>query len=258
MMFFTYFAICFLACCAGSICGIGGGVIIKPVLDALGAADVTTISFLSGCTVLAMTTYSLIKKKVSGISHINVQVSFPLAIGAAVGGVLGKSLFTVLTSVFEDAERVGTVQAACLFTVTGFTMMYMVLQAHIKTKNVTSKSACVGIGLLLGIISAFLGIGGGPINLMVLFYFFSMDVTLAAENSIYIIFFSQIASLISTIVTRKVPAFSPVMLIFMVGGGILGGIVGVAVMRKISKKQVNYMFIGLMVVIMCINVYNFI
>lgn len=43
------FAIAFFASTIGDICGIGGG-IIKPVMDAAGAADVVTINFLSGCT----------------------------------------------------------------------------------------------------------------------------------------------------------------------------------------------------------------
>ncbi len=48
---------------SGAICGIGGGVIIKPTLDAFGVLSVSTISFLSGCTVLAMTCYSVIKER---------------------------------------------------------------------------------------------------------------------------------------------------------------------------------------------------
>ena len=43
------FAIAFFASTIGVICGIGG-IIIKPVMDAVGAADVATINFLSGCT----------------------------------------------------------------------------------------------------------------------------------------------------------------------------------------------------------------
>jgi uncharacterized membrane protein YfcA len=46
----------FFASVIGSICGIGGGVIIKPVLDAVGLYSVSTISFMSGCIVLSMTT----------------------------------------------------------------------------------------------------------------------------------------------------------------------------------------------------------
>ena len=46
-----FFVVCFLASIVGAICGIGGGVIIKPLLDALKILDVSQISFLSGCTV---------------------------------------------------------------------------------------------------------------------------------------------------------------------------------------------------------------
>ena len=42
------FCVSFFASIAGAICGIGGGVIIKPVLDMLGLASVATISFLFG------------------------------------------------------------------------------------------------------------------------------------------------------------------------------------------------------------------
>ena len=47
-MVFIFFAVSILSCTAGSICGIGGGVIIKPVLDATGIMGVSSISFLSG------------------------------------------------------------------------------------------------------------------------------------------------------------------------------------------------------------------
>ena len=56
-----------------------------------------------------------------------------------------------------------------------------------------------------------------------------MDTKTAAENSLYIIFFSQLASLAASILTHSVPAFSVGMLCLMVGGGICGGICGRAV-----------------------------
>ena len=107
--------------------------------------------------------------------------------------------------------------------------------------------------------SSFLGIGGGPINLVVLFYFFSMDTKTTPENSLYIIFFSQIASLISSIVTKSISAFSIRMLVMMVLCGIGGGMLGRSINKKISAKKVNRLFIGLMVVIIliCINNHRF-
>lgn len=256
MIIILVLAICFFASVVGAICGIGGGVIIKPVLDAFGIMDVSTISFLSGCTVLSMTTYSVARSKLSGDSLIQPKTGFPLAVGAAIGGVVGKYLFQIVKSMSADANRVGAVQALCLLIVTFGTLIYTLRQKHIKTMIVDSAAVCVVIGLLLGIMSSFLGIGGGPINLVVLYYFFSMDTKTAAENSLYIILFSQIASLISTIVTASVPAFEVGMLLLMVCGGIAGGVVGRSVNKKIDGDTVQKLFIGLMVLIMLINVYN--
>ena len=54
MIYLIFLVVCFAASIVGAICGIGGGVIIKPVLDSFGVLDVTAISFLSGCTVLSL------------------------------------------------------------------------------------------------------------------------------------------------------------------------------------------------------------
>ena len=92
-MLFFFFVICFSASVIGAICGIGGGVIIKPILDAFHMLDDAAISFLSSSTVLSMTTYSVIKSKLSGESHIDSKIGFPLALGAAFGGLIGKWMF---------------------------------------------------------------------------------------------------------------------------------------------------------------------
>lgn len=250
------FLVCFFASVVGAICGIGGGVIIKPVLDAFGIMDVAAISFLSGCTVLSMTTYSVIKSKLSGESHIEQRTGLPLALGAAVGGLIGKWMFSFISALSPDKNKVGAIQAACLLIVTLGTLIYTVYKDRIKTHQITAPFICVLIGIFLGILSSFLGIGGGPINLVVLFFFFSMTTKVAAENSLYIIFFSQIASLLSTLVTKSVPDFRIYYLILMVIGGIGGGIAGRAMNKKIEDKTVDKLFIGLMVVIIFINIYN--
>lgn len=251
-----FFLVSFAASIVGAICGIGGGVLIKPLLDAFGALSVSTISFLSGCTVLSMSCYSVFKAKMSKESLVDAKTGTPLAIGAAVGGVAGKMMFQSIASMFADQNRVGAVQAFCLMIITFGTLIYTIKKDSIKTHQVTNAAACVLIGIVLGICSSFLGIGGGPINLVVLFFFFSMDTKTAAQNSLYIILFSQITSLINTLVTRTVPTFSFVLLILMVGGGILGGMAGRSINKKMDTNMVNKLFIGLMVIIIFINIYN--
>ena len=79
---------------------------------------------------------------------------------------------------------------------------------------------------------------------------------IAAENSLYVIFFSQIASLISTFVTGSVPDFQLGVLLLMVAGGIAGGICGRAINKKINEKTVDKLFIALMLLMIVINIYN--
>lgn len=251
-----YLLVSFLASVAGAICGIGGGVIIKPVLDMFGLASVSTISFLSGLTVLSMSCYSVVRNAVSGGSQINVKTGTPLAIGAAVGGIVGKQLFSLVKGLFTDPNAVGAVQAACLATITLATLLYTIFKDRIRTHQVDGLGICLCIGLVLGIMSSFLGIGGGPINLVVLFFFFGMDTKTAAQNSLYIILLSQIASLLTTLLTHSVPDFAWSALILMVCGGIGGGMAGRAVNKKISGAAVDKLFMALMVVIIFISVYN--
>lgn len=256
MVFLIFFIVCFLASGIGAICGIGGGIIIKPVLDAIGILDVEVISFLSGCTVLSMTTYSVLKGAISRDSKVKVKIGVPLALGAASGGLIGKELFSWVLSVSADKDKVGAIQAVCLLLVTLGTLLYTIYKNKIPTKQTGNVISCVVIGMTLGIMSSFLGVGGGPINLVVLFYFFSMTTKTAAEYSLYIIFFSQTASLLSSLVTRSVPTFTIGMLLLMAGGGICGGIVGRGLNKKLRDSTVDKLFMGIMVVIILINCYN--
>ncbi|WP_295737020.1 TSUP family transporter, partial [uncultured Oscillibacter sp.] len=169
-----FFLVALAASVAGAICGIGGGVIIKPVLDLLHLETVTTISFLSGCTVLSMSCYSVGKSLLAREHSVSLKTGTPLALGAAVGGLAGNQLFAAVRELSGSPDTVGAVQAACLAVVTAGTLLYTVNKARIPTRHVQNFAACVVIGLALGAMSSFLGIGGGPINLVVLYYFFSM------------------------------------------------------------------------------------
>lgn len=255
-MVILFFVVSFLASIVGAICGIGGGVIIKPVLDLLQMGSVSTINFLSGCTVLSMSLYSVGKSFVNRDSKVDVATGTPMAIGAAVGGVVGKQLFSLIRGLFADPNTAGGVQAVCLGIITVGTLAYTLCKYRIHTHRLTGKAVCLVIGLLLGIMSSFLGIGGGPINLVVLYYLFSMDTKTAAANSLYIILFSQLASLITTLVTGSVPEFQWPALILMVAGGIGGGIVGRALNKKLDNRAVDKLFIALMAVIIAICVLN--
>ncbi|MEA4900670.1 sulfite exporter TauE/SafE family protein [Desulfitobacterium sp.] len=255
-MYLLFFLVSFLASTIGQICGIGGGVIIKPVLDATGTMSVSAISFLSGCTVLSMSTISVLRNFLSKKEIIDIKSSTPLAIGGIIGGVLGKWIFELVKAIFQNENHLGAVQAGLLIVVTLGSLLYSVNSHKIHTRNIKNVMLCALIGLGLGMISTFLGIGGGPINLTVLFYFLSMDTKKAAANSLYIIMFSQFAGLFQTVVGGTVPQVSALILALMVFAGVVGGVIGGRINKKISAEVVDKLFIGLMIVIVGINIYN--
>lgn len=246
----------FGASIVGAICGIGGGVVMKPLLDALNIASVAEISFLSGCMVLCMSCYSVGKAMLEKESLVKFDTGTPLAIGAALGGIVGKNLFSALQVMAVQPERVGGYQAVCLAIVTAATLVYTFNKSRIVTMRVRNKAVCVAVGLTLGIMSSFLGIGGGPINLVVLYFFFSMETKEAAQNSLYIIVISQLTSLLTTVISGNLPEFHPLWLGVMACGGILGGMVGRKVNKRLSSSQVDKLFTGLIVVIIAISIYN--
>ncbi len=68
---------------------LGGGIIIKPVLDLIGRDSIGMISILSASTIFSMSVVSLIHALVSK-RKVNLKLSLLLSTGAIMGGVIGK------------------------------------------------------------------------------------------------------------------------------------------------------------------------
>ena len=248
------FAVCLAASIVGGICGIGGGVVIKPVLDLTGVMSVSAVSFLSGLTVLSMSVISVLRNR--GSNELEPQRSVPLGLGAAVGGVIGKLLFEFIKQSAQNDRVVGLVQAVLLGVMVLGTLGYVCVKARIASKQVRNPAASSTIGLALGVCSSFLGIGGGPMNLAVMHYCFSMGTKQAAANSLLVILLSQVANLIFSLVRGAVPSFELLTLILVVAAGVSGGLVASRLHKKLSVQTTDRLFKGLLVVIFLICVYN--
>ena len=256
-MEFIYFIISSMASFVGAISGIGGGIIIKPLMDSLGTMSVSVISFLSGCTVLTMSTVSLIRNRKEE-TKINMDITLYLAIGACIGGILGKELFDKSRIIFGNDTLVGMTQSIVLLLINLAIIFYMKNKDRIKTHNVKNKKICVLIGLVLGLLSSFLGIGGGPLNIAAIYYFFSMRPKETALNSLFIIFFSQISSLLRTILANDIPEFRIMILVVMCLGGVSGAIYGSYRSKKMSDDITQRFFSKVLILLVFINIFNII
>jgi uncharacterized membrane protein YfcA len=243
----------------GAISGIGGGIIIKPVLDFVSEhklfISAAEINFLSGCTVFTMATVSLLQSRKRGV-RFEARRGAALAIGAAIGGICGRLLFASLVAAIHP-NLVGAIQSAALIVMTAGTVLYTLKKNRITKMNIGFLPFCAALGLCMGMVSAFLGIGGGPINIMAISFFFSMDSKTAALHSLFVIFLSQMTSL-ALVTVKGAPPVQPARLAAMAAGGASGAFIGSYITRKIRNEHVDRLFIILMLIVIALSSYNLI
>lgn len=239
----------------GAISGIGGGTIIKPSMDALISIPITEISFLSGTTILAMTTVSLLRSINSSVK-INKKIGILLGLGAVFGGIIGKFIFSTVKKSVTNEAYLGMIQNIVLVVLITTVFIYILKKDKIKPKKYSSTLFCSTCGFTMGMFSSFLGIGVGPVNIMILSYFFSMDSKNAAINSLFIIFFSQFANLVTNLIQNTVPSFSWSLLGPMMFVAVVGAIIGRKISSKITNKQIDKLFLGLMIIILSLAISN--
>lgn len=244
-----YLIIALLATTLGTMAGLGGGVIIKPVLDALGDFDVFVIGVLSSATVLSMALVSTTRRIISGIIFDKILVI--LAIGAVLGGVVGKQIFELSLERIEP-DRLTSIQAVLII----FLLQFALFKNKLPRWRVDSTIIVLAVGLVLGTLSAFLGIGGGPINVSLLCMLFSMDIKEAAAGSIFIILFSQFAKLVSIALTTGFGPYDYSVLWCMIPVGVAGGLIGPVFRRKLSHKAIEIIFTVIVAAIVLLNVFN--
>lgn len=238
------FMIALIATTLGSLAGLGGGIIIKPILDMFDM-NVLLVGILSSFTILSMAIVSSVKHLHARRVKKNVLY---IAIGASLGGLIGNLL---LVKMATDPLRLKETQSLSLVILLVIILILIRLKKYLRTFNVTSRTVIVSVGLLLGVISAFLGIGGGPLNMIVLYVLFGLNTKDAAASSVFIIMFAQ-AMKIFFVDT----SFELGFLYYMIPGGVVGGFIGAYYNKKISEKVVSYIFNSMIVTMILVNIYN--
>lgn len=244
-----YFAIAIIATTIGALAGLGGGVIIKPVLDSLGQYNMSTISLLSSFTVFSMALVSTIKQFKSGFEF--KMSTLIISIGAISGGILGEFLFSQFKNMLCEMTAKG-IQSIML----GLLLMFLIFSSRFPKFHVTNIILTFLIGLLLGTISSFLGIGGGPLNVALMTIFLGMAIKEAAVNSIFTILLAQASQLISILITKGFSSYNLTMLWFMIPASVLGGIIGLKLNKKLSGKTISRVFNTVLILLGILNFYN--
>ena len=250
-----YFLVALFSTILGSSAGFGGGIIIKPVLDSLGSYELPTINLLSSSTIFIMsivTVFYQVKKK----DKIDIKKTIVVSFGSIVGGIIGQKLMSIILSKNINIGLVKKIQRIIIIILLILVFLYMKNKDKIKAYRINNILLIGLLGVFLGSISAFLGIGGGPINVAAFTILFSMTANEAARNSILVIFFSQGAKIISIAITTGFSSYNLDMLPYMLIGGVLGGMIGYKINKSVSEKSIIRIFNSVTISIILLNFYN--
>lgn len=271
-MIILYIVIVFAATFVGSVCGMGGGVIIKPLLDALSPYSTFQINLASSLCVLCMAISSL-GKRVFGKAKFCIKTAVSASAGALIGGVFGEFIFDAVKSAAIHAAgdefefQMKIIQNSVLAVLMIAVLVYMSRKkpsgeyTQTNAKLLSVFLFCV----ILGVISTFLGIGGGPINVCVLCMVMKAGTKEVGIYSLFTVMFAQIAKYIKLAATGGLFSgrifdadFGWIVLSLLAIVAVIGGILGAIVNKKFSAKTVTGLYFSVIVLVIVLNIYNII
>ncbi|WP_040978391.1 sulfite exporter TauE/SafE family protein [Oceanobacillus jeddahense] len=230
----------------GTIVGAGGGFIFVPALLILLNIDPVAAA-ASGLVIVFINTFSAIigyaKQK-----NINYRIGGSIIIGAIPSSVLGAWLLQ-----FIDANsKVFYWSFASILLIFGIVLLYKNSNFSLNKKksniDITLQIKTyrlILLGLLMGIISSFLGIGGGWLLVPILIYLFGLSVHQAAATSIFSLCIYSLVG-VSTHIFYNNVNWS---IVFWGGlGVIIGAQLGVFIAKKLSGQTI----LKMLSIVLCI------
>ncbi len=253
-MVLAVFLIAFGASTVGAMAGIGGGVIIKPLLDALNLFPAEQIGLYSSATVFAMAVASLVQNLLKKV-EIDFKLGFKIFIGATLGGFIGSSLLGLLGSNIGNTDTVTVIQAITLIIFLVISILLIKFKDNLNIAYFDKSILPIFIGISLGSIASFLSIGGGPINVAFIAVLLGFELKKAVLYSILTIFFSQATNLTLAAFNGDFTGIDHIVLLFMMVGGVIGGLLGTKLSSKVHTNTLRRVFYMSLVGIILLEVY---
>lgn len=253
----VYSVIILVATTIGALVGLGGGVIIKPLLDLIGHDTRAQVDFLSGCAVLTMSVVATLKA-VKRKERFDLNIIFYIASGSILGGYFGGFLIDLLSKRGLSDNNVRMIQASILCILLILVVIYTI--KPLKQFQIKSRILIFFSGLLMGVIASFLGIGGGPFNVALLTLLFSFNAKQSAIYSVAIIFFSQFTNTLASLINNGISFYShqSITLLFILPSAVLGGLLGSYLLKSLEEKTVKKCFVICTSVLVVISILNII
>jgi len=243
--------------------GVGGGFLLTPLLIFIGVPPAVAV---------ASSANQLVGASVSGViahwrrGNVDFKMGFILLLGGLAGSVLGVGLFTILKRLGQIELTISLLYVLLLGTLGALMLIESArallrqrrpgsyrrkLHRHnwmhglpLKTRFRRSKlyiSALlpIGLGFLVGILGAVLGIGGGFVLVPAMIYTLGMPTAVVPGTSLLqIIFVAANVTFLQAYTNRTVDA---VLAMVLLAGGVIGAQLGTRFGTRLRGEQLRFL-----------------
>ena len=216
------------ASAVASMVGLGGGLIIVPVLLFLGTPPATAAS-----ASLAATLSNAVGSTISYARQTRIDYRMGIKMGAmaAPGSVLGAALSS-------DAEPgvFGALLAAVLVTAA----VYVFVRPRLRSRDMSHTQLVVALSaaasFFAGVVSAYFGVGGGVVFVPLLVLALGMSIMRAAPTSMFALLLTSTAGIIMHALLGHGDA---VLALLLSAGGLLGGLAGARISQVMGERYLR-------------------
>lgn len=251
--------------------GVGGGFLLTPLLILIGVPPAVAVATQAN---------QVVASSVSGVlghwqrDNVDFKMGFVLLLGGFVGSTVGVLLFGLLRRIGQIDLVIGlsyvillsfigalmlTESSRTILRWRGSVAIPRKLHQHIwlhglpfkvrfrKSRLYISAILPIGIGFLVGIMSAIMGVGGAFILVPAMIYILGMPTVVVVGTSLFqIIFVAVNVTLLQSVQNQTVDV---VLALVLTVGGVIGAQIGSRIVAKLPAEQIRVLLAALVLVV---------
>ena len=259
--------------------GVGGGFLMTPLLIFIGIPPAIAVG--SEANQLAAASLSGVIAHWRG-GRVDLRMGIMLLIGGLIGSTLGVSLFAWLRATGQ-VDLVIKLLYVVLLSSIGTMMMVESLRANLKSRRQSGENGSTAsadnqpakitwrqrlpwqmafptsgvtisallpltLGIIIGVLAAIMGIGGGFIMVPAMIYLLGMPTAIVVGTSLFQILF--VASNVTLQQAIRVQTVDVVLALLLMAGSVLGAQIGVRAGTKLKGEELRFL-LALIVLVVC-------
>jgi uncharacterized membrane protein YfcA len=252
--------------------GVGGGFLITPLLFFVGIPPAVAVA--TSANQIVASSFSALLAHLQRRT-VDMWMGTVLLIGGLMGSSLGVIVFNYLKAQGQVDLLVKLCYVAFLGTVGGL-MLWESIRANLHARQGVTRQRRrhgwvhslpfksrfrvsglyisvlppIGVGLLVGLLSAIMGVGGGFILIPAMIYLLGMPTKVVIGTSTFqIIFLTAFTTLLHAVTNQTVDV---VLALLLIGGGVIGAQIGAQIGTRLRPEMLR-LLLSLLVLSVCLQ-----